>query len=404
MTCYDAVIIGAGPAGGQCARELAGRGAKVLLIDKYQNYLENNYSSGGTPLDLLSTYDLPESIVGTFWNRLCIRSTNKEAIWESQEPFGPVVHFEKLRGFLAEETSKLGGEVRLGCLYQCHRLLSSKIEVTLKDIESAETFTVFATVLVDATGTDRKVLASKSYDRKAAIAATGIEYHIEVSPDLYAKYGSSLTFFLGQQWMPQGYGWIFPLAPNRLKVGVIRYFQNLQVVPHHPSYQHYLEPLVDLCSPSQIIDKHGKTLHYSKGQADRRYAGPVIAIGDAISSVNPLGWEGIRHAMASGRRAAETIHQYLNKTAPDLSGYDREMNGYFGLRWRLSERMMQYLFQLKSDILMDETVDSFKKMDSRQIMQVIFDYRFRHASKSFFCYFFRSAYLLLTGKLRRVIK
>ena len=39
---YDVIVIGAGPAGGQCARELAEKGKKVLLVDKAKNFAINN--------------------------------------------------------------------------------------------------------------------------------------------------------------------------------------------------------------------------------------------------------------------------------------------------------------------------------------------------------------------------
>ena len=50
MNTYDVAMIGAGPAGGQCARELAAEGHRVVLLEKAKTYFENNYSSGGAPL------------------------------------------------------------------------------------------------------------------------------------------------------------------------------------------------------------------------------------------------------------------------------------------------------------------------------------------------------------------
>lgn len=62
MKRYDVIVVGAGPAGGQCARELSTNGFKVLLVDKAKDFLENNYSSGAGPLSLMSDYNLPASI------------------------------------------------------------------------------------------------------------------------------------------------------------------------------------------------------------------------------------------------------------------------------------------------------------------------------------------------------
>lgn len=390
MMKYDVVIIGAGPAGGQCARDLARKGHRVLLIDKAKSFLENNYSSGGAPLDILSSFELPESVVGTYWNALRIRSTESDVQWSSPFPLGPILDFDRLRTFLSQEACRHGGELRLGCHYQSHQMISGGAKVFLKDLASSEIFPVEASVLVDATGSERKVLASHHYHKEEAIAATGIEYHIQVKPEVYHQYSEAMNFFLGHRWMPQGYAWIFPMSSGKLKVGIIRYFQNHQYVPHDPSYQRYLQGVLDLCGPSEILDKHGKTIFYTEKQKDRRYQGSLLAIGDAISSINPLGWEGIRHAMTSGRIGAEAIHRYLTGETDNLSSYDRGMTRYFGFKWRLSEKLMSCLFKTKRDGWIDQAVESFRMMSNEQIMQVIFDYRFRHTFKSFFSCFLKN--------------
>lgn len=389
MKKYDVIIIGAGPAGGQCARELTQAGFKVLIADKAKNFLENNYSSGGAPLNIMADFNLPDSIVGTYWNTLRIKSTKARAVWTATSPFGTVIDFDKLRAFLVEEVKRNGGELQLGCQYQSHQVYSHCIEVYLKDLISSTIYPVQTTVIVDATGTERKVLAHQYYDKNQAIAATGIEYHVKVESSSYLKYSKALNFFLGHYWMPQGYAWIFPMAlsTSTLKVGVIRYFQNKNYVVYEPSYKPYLEQLLALCGSYQIKDKHGKTIYYTKRQKDLRYRGPIIAIGDAISSVNPLGWEGIRHAMMSGRFAAHTIQDYLKGKVKDLSSYDQALHQYFGQKWFFSEKFMNHLFKTSKDSLIDWSVTSFSAMSNDEIMQVIFNYQFRHTIKSYFWYF-----------------
>lgn len=387
MEKYDAVIIGAGPAGGQCARELSQHGFKVLLVDKAKSFCENNYSSGGAPIDIMSEFGLPDSIVGTYWNKLRIHSTNFKAIWSASSPFGPVIDFEKLRTFLAEEVSRFGSEFRLGWQYQGHQISSRTVEVQLKDLASSTIFPVQSSIVVDATGSDRKVLAQQTYNKGRAIAATGIEYHIKVDADIYQQFSQALNFFLGHHWMPQGYAWIFPMAPPFLKVGVIRYFQNKHYVNYDPSYKPYLEHLLDICGTHQIQDKHGKTIYYTERQKDLRIQGPIIAVGDSISSINPLGWEGIRHAMVSARLASQTVQRYLKNEIPDLNSYERALKDYFGWKWLISEKLMSHLFKTKNDWLIDQAVHSFGLMNNREIMEVIFHYQFRHTLKSYFRYF-----------------
>ncbi len=120
MDRFDVVVIGAGPAGGHCARLLAKAGHKVLLVERFKDFSRNSFSSGGTPSETLERFNLPESVVGSFWNRLVIVTSNKEGVWEADTNQGSVLDFAKLRQFLADEVKNNGGEIWMGCRYMSH--------------------------------------------------------------------------------------------------------------------------------------------------------------------------------------------------------------------------------------------------------------------------------------------
>lgn len=386
-TNYDAIIVGAGPAGGQCARALAKQGFRILLIDRAKTFQENNYSSGGAPLELMSAFSLPNSIVGSFWNRLTIRSDKETQVWKKPDYLGPILDFDKLRGFLCREAEEAGADFLLGHKYLRHEQRENYIELEIKDLLTQETHRLNTKMLVDATGTERKVLAGTSYNKRQAIAATGVEYHIRVSPEVYHEYAESLNFFLGRKWMPQGYSWIFPMGNQCLKVGVIRYFSSEKWMPFESSYQPYLEQMLNLCGSYEVLDRHGKTLHFTKKQKDVRQWGNLLAIGDAITGVNPLGSEGIRHAMETGQIAAEVITDYFKGQKQALQQYDKKIDKYFGWRWRFSELLMHNIFKMSKDSQMDATVKSFSLLTTEQLLDVVFQYKYRHLFKTFFYYY-----------------
>lgn len=49
---FNVVVIGAGPAGCQCARSLAKLGRKVLLVEQHETFNKNDFSSAATPQKL----------------------------------------------------------------------------------------------------------------------------------------------------------------------------------------------------------------------------------------------------------------------------------------------------------------------------------------------------------------
>ena len=64
----------------------------------------------------------------------------------------------------------------------------------------------------------------------------------------------------------------------------------------------------------------------------------------------------------------------------------REMNQYFGWKWLFSEMLMKSLFQTRRDERIDLSVQAFDLMNNEEIMEVIFQYQFRHTLKSYFWY------------------
>jgi digeranylgeranylglycerophospholipid reductase len=387
---YDVVVIGAGPAGGQCARELAEKGKRVLLVEKAKDFSINNYSSGGAPAEILKEYALPSSVIGSFWNKIALYSSSQTHEWEDSSYDGIVLDFQKLRTYLAEQVIAHGSDVLLNQSYHHHHeIKNGKMLVYLRNVHDNQEKIVETNVLVDATGAERKVLLQGNLDKKKMIAATGIEYLIEVDQENYERYATTLSFFLGLKWMPQGYSWIFPMGDNKLKIGVVRYFANEHIVPHEPSYRYYLENMLEKCLNNKkinILDTHGKTLYYSLGQKDPLYEGNVIAIGDAISTLNPMASEGIRHAMFSGKSCAKCVLNHLNGHASSFANYTDEMHQYFGLRWKTSEFIMNRMYKEKNDRRLEKYCRAFNNLTFQEMLDFSFQYKLRTIFKFFWSF------------------
>ena len=341
-------------------------------------------------------------MVGTFWQKLEIVSTNNAHTWESPTSLGAVLNFAKLREFLADKVKECGGEVWMGCRYIRHFQEGDKTVVELRK-KGGEKIAVGAKVLVDATGPARAVIGEHRHSNKSDfLTASGIECLIEVSPEVYQQYSEKLVFFLGHKWMPKGYSWIFPmeLTLNRLKVGSARYHLKHKYINPQESIRWYEELLIKdylklTQSEYELIDLHGSTVKYSVGLKDVYQRDNIIAIGDAVSTINLLGGEGIRHGMENAVIASKYVEKYLDNSLSSFSGYQREMARRYGLKWNFSEQMGRKRYMQDSDAFIDKGVAYLKSLSVEEMMDILFDYKFQRLYKGFGQYLRRKLGLMV---------
>jgi digeranylgeranylglycerophospholipid reductase len=393
---YDAVIVGAGPAGGHCARILSQKGYRVLLLEQHASFSENNFSSAASPLEILERFNLPETVVARFWKNIAIISTNIHRSWQSSQPLGVVFDFAKLRKFLADEVVKFGGEVRMGCRYLKYHQDGDNLTVFLKSRGQAIE-TVTTRLLIDATGYTRAVIYPHRREKPDYLKGVGIEYLIKVPETCYQNYRDNLIFFIGHQWSPKGYGWIFPMEENQLKVGAAWWDREHPHIQRTRPLKEYINAILSeymRVNDYQLIEAHGSIVEYSIELQDIYYRGNnILAIGDTVSTINPLGGEGIRHAMQGAEIATQYIEASLEGKRTDLADYPRALKQYFAPKWNLSDRLSRKVYLEYSDTRIDRGVALLKYLSTQDIIDILFYYKFDRYRKGI------GGFLL--GKLRR---
>ncbi|EAW34187.1 NAD(P)/FAD-dependent oxidoreductase [Lyngbya sp. PCC 8106] len=402
MRHFDVVVVGAGPSGGHCARQLAKSGKKVLLAEQHQTFAQNDFSSAATPIETLERYNLPSDVVGSLWQKIVIVTTNIHQSWECDEPLGAVLNFAKLREFLAQEVQRQGSEVWMGHRYIQSAQESGKTIVEFKPYGNSETVKVSTQVLVDATGQIRAVMCPPKQQHLLYLTGTGTEYLIEVGSSDYQKYAEKLTFLLGNKWRPKGYSWIFPMEPNLLRVGSIQWNRPHKIVEKTSSLRTYIELILkdylqDI--PYKVVNVHGGVFKYCSGLQDTYYRNNTIAIGDAVSTVNMLGGEGIRHGMQSAEIACRYIEGYLSGKQVDFSSYQQEMHQTYKKAWDWSERMGISKYLEYSDQFIDRGVTYLNQLSTDEILQFIFEYNFNPIYRRFLPYLRYK----LSGKIHNLI-
>src|SRR4051812_46380012 len=190
---YDVVICGASFAGLAVARELAGSGARVMLVDRYE-VGERQTSACAAPTEWLHALGLEDSIRQTF-SDLVIHTPHAHARYRLPWTFS-TFDYRTLCELLDEqndasfETAKVNG--RSGTVVHTDR----------GDLS--------APLVVDALGW-RRVLGS-GYQPPDAPLSRGLEVHPHGSSD-------EREIWIDRRYVPAGYGWSFP-ARDEVRVGV----------------------------------------------------------------------------------------------------------------------------------------------------------------------------------------
>ena len=404
MEEFDVVVIGGGPAGGQTSRNLAKKGHKVLLVERYENFSLNNFSSAGMTLEPLDEFDLPETVIGAYWKDLVIQCTKKAYTWQGKTNKGVVLNFQKLREFLADETLKSGGNVWMGHKYLAKEVQKDSVIVELLNTETSENIKVKTKLLVDATGPLRKVMYDSKEEQPEMVLGSGTEYEIEVSQEIYDQFKDKLLFFLGHKWSIKGYSWIFPMENRILKVGAGKtHLTSLNQEKTDKTTRKITEKIIAeyvKAKDYKIIDKHGGIIRYSRGLKDKFYHNKVVGVGDAVSAINPRGGEGIRYAMQTADLASTYIDEYLKTGKENFENYRKIWRRKKLLKWNLSEFSGRRMYSRYSDAQVENRVQFFyDNFNIDEMIASLFNFKYSKPFTRLFQYsFIKLSYLFKKEK------
>ena len=260
---YDAVICGASFAGLAVARELAGSGANVIVIDRYE-IGERQTSACAAPTEWLRNLGLEGSMRQTF-SDLVIHTPHADVRMSLPWTFS-TFDYRELCGLLwtqsdaAFETAKVEGRA------------GTTIHTDRGDLS--------APLVVDGLGW-RRVLAGGGFQPPDTTLSRGLEVH---------PWGASddLEIWIDRSYVPAGYGWSFP-ASQEVRVGVGSFD------PRH----HVKEPTVRLAE-----DLERDPVRYQGNWIPHRLrpaaSDGIFFAGDSAGHCLPLTAEGIRTALYFG--------------------------------------------------------------------------------------------------------
>ncbi|WP_142856186.1 digeranylgeranylglycerophospholipid reductase [Salinigranum halophilum] len=321
---FDVVIAGAGPAGAQCARDLATRDYDVLVLETEAEDgfpRQSNKSTGGTFPSMLTSFNVPDDVVMQFTDSIVLESPNHSY---SRPQTGAVLEFADFKQFLVDDGRAQGAE------YWFDTRVSGPI------VEGGEVVgvrynggdEVYADVVIDATGPSAPLArALDVVDLQREKQAIGVEYEFE-GVDLdhpgYADLHDAMMLRLDHDLAPGGYSWIFHTGDDTAKVGLC-YIQN----DAHHEYgkdgmtidgylDYWLERDPRFADATKLEGKqHRGSAHIQMPTG--LSTDSFMAIGDTVPTIDPLWGEGIHKGMKSARAAAITVDYCLTPDEKDTS-------------------------------------------------------------------------------------
>nr|WP_225867613.1 NAD(P)/FAD-dependent oxidoreductase [Cyanobium sp. NIES-981] len=374
------LVVGAGPAGGRLARHLAAAGVRVMLVDRLDDLARAAFSSAAVPQSAVEGLALPEEVIAARWRAWhLVGPAGRARVWRSSRPLGAVLDFAALRRWQADEAAALGARVVLGWRAVASSHCGGRMRTWLRHGRGGRLVSVASRWVIDASGEARALLGDPDRRRAPLVVGLGVEWLLQVGMAQWQPWAERLSFFLGSSWVRRGYGWVFPMAPGLLKVGICR------LEPELPSG---CEPLqaelmgllarLDLAQ-APVLDRHGGRIRSSIRRREDHGLGHLLGLGDAVSTANLLGGEGIRHAITSADVLAPLL---LEGTDPARLArrYAAQLRQALGWRWSLSGRLARRtwlsLVSGAADQRLERLLSALERRRAEDLSALLFDYRF----------------------------
>jgi menaquinone-9 beta-reductase len=261
----DVLICGASFAGLAIARELAGSGAEVLMIDRYE-IGERQTSACGIPTQWLRALDLTEALQQTFPD-LLIHTPHGDFRFRLPWSFS-TFDYRTLCGLLRDQAPNTEFE-------------TAKVVERRGDTVITDRGEIRAPLIVDGLGWRRVLGVGANVQPPDALLSRGLEVHPFGG-------GDELEIWIDRRYVPAGYGWSFP-ADGEVRIGVGSFDPRFHVRETTELLAHDLG--------AETVRYQGNWIPHALRPATED---GVFFVGDSAGHCLPLTAEGIRTALYFG--------------------------------------------------------------------------------------------------------
>jgi len=303
MKTFDAVIIGAGLAGLQCAKLLSRQGAKILLVDRKSDLSKGVHTTGIFVRKTFEDFEFPEGTLGKPIKNVTLYSPKLKSVnLESEKAEFRVGKMGLIYDEFLQDAVANGVRFARATSYKGAEMLNGETIVKLE--KKGEAYSVKTKVLIGADGANSRVARDLRLDEnKEWIVGYEEVFH---SKDKTAE--PRLHCFLDAKNAPGYLAWIADDG-EEIHIGVGGYAADFNPREALRSFKEKTEKLFDL-KDARLVETRGGRIPV--GGVLRSIANENgILIGDAAGAVSPLTAGGLDPAMRLSRFASEIVWERL---------------------------------------------------------------------------------------------
>ena len=327
---YDAIVVGAGPAGSSAAIQLARNNCTVLLLEKSKH---PRYKSCGGGISVrLRPYLDPDffQVVENSVNTLSIRYKDTKVVFSVERPFADLVRRERFDDYLVQKAKESGVEVLESSPVEAWHETSKGIMVESRSGKDTADF------LIAADGANSRI-ARKLYPEWLRNQAPALEDTAPsgLNPATSKNTADGILLDLS---VTQGYGWIFPKSETAA-VGIGLFKGNKK----HPRHEYADFKKRNMLPAASSACAQGAILPLYQKKRPKLVRGRVLLTGDAAALLDPFFGEGIYYGVRSGQMAAQAVFEALHHGG-EISAYHDAIAAIFYPEFEVADRMARLIY------------------------------------------------------------
>ncbi|MCY4652871.1 MAG: NAD(P)/FAD-dependent oxidoreductase [Dehalococcoidia bacterium] len=361
---YDAVIVGAGPAGNTAALELSKLGFNVVVLD-YRERIGDKLCTGVIGMECSDRFPVPPELI--------YRQTNTAAIYS---PSGRVYRVERpdtqalivdrvgYVNSIAAAAARNGAEYRLG--WRAGDIFRSSKDIGVTSHRGGTSEMLRGRILIIASG-----FGSSLTETVCPTNGSGRPRLVGTQVEVVTRNVTETEVYVGDTIAPGSFGWLVPTNGSHGLLGLMSQEKS----------SGRLERLCDrLVNDGKVLGMESPPRRWgipikplSKTHAER-----TLVLGDAAGFAKPTTGGGIYYAMLSGKIAAETASEALasNTFSDDALGtYEERWKAEFGSELRIGY-YARLLFESLTDARLESLMEVFlsEEMQKELIRSPIFSF------------------------------